>query len=179
MTNKKLNTAIPKRFIWAVDVLDLQPSHHVLEIGCGVGLMAEVIGSKLDDGKLTAIDKSSFMIDRAKRRNRRFIVDNVSTFLTADFLTVDFPRSSFDCIAAFNLHFFRKDPGKVLQRVKQFLKKGGKLFVFFQDPYEITISSADIIHEKLAAHGFVVEDTILKELTPTSAICVISVPEES
>lgn len=176
MMNRKTYASIPKRFIWAVDVLQLKPSDHVLEIGCGVGLMAELIGSKLADGKLIAIDKSSFMIDKAKRRNKLFIADGAVEFLTADFLKIDLEASSFDKITAFNLNFFRKDPGKVLQRAGHFLKPGGKLFVFFQDPYEITISAADIIAEKLAAHGFKVIDTLLKELSPTSAICVVAVP---
>lgn len=177
MTNEKISAGIPKRFLWAVDMLELKPSYQILEIGCGVGLMAEVIGSKLDDGKLLAIDKSSFMIDRAKRRNKQFMAKAVSSFLTADFLTADLPRAAFDRIAAFNLNFFRKDPATLLQRVKQFLKKDGKLFIFFQDPYEITISAADIIHEKLAAHGFVVENTVLQKLSPTSAICIVAVPK--
>lgn len=176
MVNDKTYTTIPKRFIWAVDMLELQPSHQVLEIGCGVGLMAEVISNKLQDGKLVAMDKSSFMIEKAKLRNKPFIAGGTATFLTADFLKADLQRSTFDTITAFNLNFFRKDPAKVLQRVKQFLKPGGKLFIFFQDPYEITISAADLIAEKLSAHGFTVLDTKLKELSPTSAICVVSVP---
>lgn len=176
MVNEKTYTAIPKRFIWAVDMLELQPWHHVLEIGCGVGLMAEVICNNLEDGKLVAIDKSSFMIEKAKLRNKPFIAHGTVTFLTADFLKVDLQLSSFDTITAFNLNFFRKDPAKVLQRVKQFLKPGGKLFIFFQDPYEITISAADLIAEKLSDHGFAVVETALKELSPTSAICVVAVP---
>lgn len=178
MTIRKTYSSMPKRFTWAVDMLQLEPSDHVLEIGCGVGLMAELIGSKLVDGKLVAIDKSSFMIDKAKRRNKLFIADGAVEFLTADFLKIDLQASSFDIITAFNLNFFRKNPDKVLQRVKQFLKPGGKLFIFFQDPFEITISAADLIAEKLSAHGFSVVDTILKELTPTSAICVVAVPNE-
>ena len=88
MTNKKIYPPVPKRFIWAVDVLELQQSDHVLEIGCGVGLMAELIGSKLIEGKLFAIDKSSFMIDKAKRRNKQMISAGTSIFFTADFLKI-------------------------------------------------------------------------------------------
>jgi ubiquinone/menaquinone biosynthesis C-methylase UbiE len=178
MISAKTYTPVPKRFVWAVDMLELKPSHHVLEVGCGVGMMAEIIGGKLDGGKLIAIDKSSFMIEKAKRRNKPFIANGTTEFLTADFLKVELQPSSFDRIAAFNLNFFRKDPGKVLQRVKHFLKPGGKLFIFFQDPYEITISAADLISEKLSDHGFTVVDTTLKELTPTSAICVVAVPSQ-
>lgn len=168
---------MPKRFIWAVDVLDLQPSHQVLEIGCGVGLMAELMSNKLQNGKLIAVDKSSFMIKKAKLRNKPFIASGVATLLIADFLKADLQHSAFDVITAFNLNFFKKDSATALQRVKQFFKPGGKLFIFFQEPYEITISAADPIAENLSANGFIVLDTKLKEFFPTSAICIAAVPE--
>jgi ubiquinone/menaquinone biosynthesis C-methylase UbiE len=176
MENDESNTPVPKRFIWAGEMLDLKPSHHVLEIGCGVGMMADVIGSKLESGKLVAIDKSAFMIEKAKWRNRKYIAAGKSVFLPVDFLKMDMRPSSFDIITAFNLNFFRKDPVNVLQRVKYFFKPNGKLYIFFQDPYEVTISSARLIAEKLSDHGFTVVNVELKKLSPTSAICVVAVP---
>ena len=45
------------------------PSDHVLEIGCGPGAGAELICSRLETGKLFAIDRSESGVDRTKRRN--------------------------------------------------------------------------------------------------------------
>ena len=72
MVNDKTYTAIPKRFIWAVDMLELQPWHQVLEIGCGVGLMAEVICNNLEDGKLVVTEKV---------RSRAQAIDRMVEFL--------------------------------------------------------------------------------------------------
>jgi ubiquinone/menaquinone biosynthesis C-methylase UbiE len=175
MDINETNTPVPKRFIWAAEMLNLKPSHHVLEIGCGVGMMADVIAGKLESGKLVAIDKSAFMIEKAQWRNRKYIAAGTSVFLPVDFLKMEMEPSSFDIITAFNLNFFRKDPVNILQRVKYFLKPNGRLIIFFQDPYEVTISSAHLIAEKLSGHGFTVINVALKKFSPTSAICVEAV----
>ena len=59
---------IPPRIRWAVDLMDVQPSDHVLEIGCGPGFGAELICERLETGKLFAIDRSESGVDRTKRR---------------------------------------------------------------------------------------------------------------
>jgi ubiquinone/menaquinone biosynthesis C-methylase UbiE len=178
MDYNETNSPVPPRFLWAVEMLEINPSHHVLEIGCGVGMMADVISSKLESGKLVAIDKSSFMIEKAKWRNQKSVAAGTSVFLTEDFLKMEMEMepSSFDIVTAFNLNFFRKDPLNILQRVKYLLKPNGKLFIFFQDPFEVTIMSAHLIAEKLSTHGFTVVNVAVKKLSPTSAICVVAAP---
>ena len=48
---------IPPRIRWAVDLMDVQPSDHVLEIGCGPGYGAEMICERLtDDPRIDASD---------------------------------------------------------------------------------------------------------------------------
>ncbi len=42
---------IPARIRWAVDVMDVQPHDHILEIGCGPGAAAELICEQLETGK--------------------------------------------------------------------------------------------------------------------------------
>ena len=59
---------IPPRIRWAVELMELQPSDHVLEIGCGPGFGAEMICEQLETGKLFAIDRSESGVDRTKRR---------------------------------------------------------------------------------------------------------------
>ena len=53
--------------------MDPQPADHVLEIGCGPGAAAELIVSKLESGKLFAIDRSESGVDRTKRRNQKAV----------------------------------------------------------------------------------------------------------
>jgi ubiquinone/menaquinone biosynthesis C-methylase UbiE len=60
---------IPERVVWAVDVLDVQPDDHILEIGCGHGLAVTLICERLHNGQLTALDRSQKMIEVTKQRN--------------------------------------------------------------------------------------------------------------
>ena len=53
---------------WTVDLLDLEPHHRVLEIGCGPGFALQLCADKLCKGHITGIDHSDVMIYQSKRR---------------------------------------------------------------------------------------------------------------
>ncbi|MFA6300577.1 MAG: class I SAM-dependent methyltransferase, partial [Nocardioides sp.] len=79
---------IPTRIRWAVDFMDVQPSDHVLEIGCGPGAAAELICGRLVSGKLFAIDRSESGVDRTKRRNAEYIESGRLTVRQIDLATL-------------------------------------------------------------------------------------------
>jgi ubiquinone/menaquinone biosynthesis C-methylase UbiE len=169
-------TKTPKRFLWATELLEIKPTDHILEIGCGAGILAEQIATRLTSGKLIAIDKSSSMVDKAQQRNSRFIDNGVSSFLAADFLKAELSRSYFNSIVAFNVNFFWKNPVLELLYIKQLLKPNGKLYVFYQAPFEITINAAEPIKQKLENNAFRIVIIQLKEFSPTSAFCIVAQP---
>ena len=68
---------IPERFHWAVDYMNIGSADHILEIGCGAGLLAELIAERLQTGSITAIDRSASMIELATNRNQRFAESKV------------------------------------------------------------------------------------------------------
>jgi hypothetical protein len=94
--------------------------------------------------------------------------------LTSDFETVHLKSFEFDKVVSFNVNFFWKDSITELQKIHQCLKPEGKLFIFYQAPYEIDIRAADPIKENLGRHAFEITDTILKSMKPTSAICIVA-----
>lgn len=55
-------TQTNERFKWAAEMLNIKPDDHILEIGCGAGLLAEQISTKLKSGKFIAIEKSASML---------------------------------------------------------------------------------------------------------------------
>lgn len=163
------------RFLWATKVLDVQPTDRLLEIGCGAGLLAEQILLK-GIGKLTAVDRSSAMINMAVKRNKRFIENGRADFITSDFKKTSFEAAAFDKIAAFNVNVFWKEPSKELALIRKYLVAGGRLYLFYQAPYESSKKDAQPVVTQLEKHTFSVSHILLEKLKPTSAFCVISRP---
>jgi ubiquinone/menaquinone biosynthesis C-methylase UbiE len=166
----------PERFLWAAKLMRVQPADTVLEIGCGAGLLAEQIASRLSTGHLTAIDRSAAMIAKAQKRNQRFIDAGTARFMTGEFSTTKLPEAHFNSIVAFNVNFFWKDGTKELNMIRHCLQPKGRLYVFYQAPYEIDANAAKPIEQQLKAHSFSIADTMLKKMVPTAALCIVAQP---
>jgi trans-aconitate methyltransferase len=98
--------SIPARIRWAVDFMDISPSDHVLEIGCGPGAGAELICQRLETGKLFAIDRSESGVDRTKRRCQRFVDSGRLTVRQIDLATLRVPVKRLHKVYAFNVNLF-------------------------------------------------------------------------
>jgi len=71
---------IAERLVWAVDMLQVAPDDHLLEIGCGSGVAVSLIYERLVSGTITAIDRSEAMITQAKQRNRMYVAAGKAVF---------------------------------------------------------------------------------------------------
>lgn len=56
------------RHRWAVDTLDVEPQHRVLDAGCGAGLTMELLAAQTGAGEAVGLDRSAAMVERAARR---------------------------------------------------------------------------------------------------------------
>ena len=171
-----MSSKVPERFIWAREMLDLKPTDSVLEIGCGTGILAELIGESLPEGSLLAIDQSEAMICKAKKRNARFIVAGISDFRTCSLSNVRLPEGHFDKIVAFNVNIFRKSPCIELEMIRRALKINAALFLFYQHPYETDLSAAEPVIRKLEENKFEVTSKEIKKFKPTSSYYIRSIP---
>lgn len=97
---------VPARIRWAVELIDVQPSDQILEIGCGPGAGAEVICAKLEKGRLFAIDRSESGVDRTKRRNAKYVESGRLTVRQIDLATLRVPVKRIDKVFAFNVNLF-------------------------------------------------------------------------
>src|SRR5215207_1522053 len=65
----RLRPSNRKRNVWAVSLLDVQPTHRVLEIGFGPGVAIRELARRATRGQVVGIDRSEVMRAQAARRN--------------------------------------------------------------------------------------------------------------
>ena len=124
---------IPPRIRWAVDLMDVQPSDQVLEIGCGPGAGAELICERLQTGKLFAIDRSESGVDRTKRRCADHLAAGRLTVRHIDLATLRVPVKRLDRVFAFNVNlFWVRDCEAEVALLHERISPGGAIFLFFE-----------------------------------------------
>jgi len=124
---------IPARIRWAVDLMDVQPTDHILEIGCGPGEGAELICSRLTTGKLFAIDRSEAGVDRTKKRCQRFVDAGRLTVRQIDLATLRVPVKRLHKVFAFNVNlFWARDAKDEIALLHERVLPGGAVYLFYE-----------------------------------------------
>jgi ubiquinone/menaquinone biosynthesis C-methylase UbiE len=114
--------------------LELQPSDHVLEIGCGHGVAATLVCERLDGGRLTAIDRSAKMIDAARRRNAHYVAAGTAEFIVGALEEIDLGDRRFDKIFAARIGLFHREPERAHPLAARWLAPGGVIRFFYDTP---------------------------------------------
>lgn len=103
----------------------------VLDVGCGAGNYTLKLLERLPDLKVTLVDLSRPMLDRAVSRVTA-VTTGAVTPIQADIRDLDWPEASFDIVmAAASLHHLRgEDEWRcVFKRLRHALKTGGSLWI--------------------------------------------------
>ena len=161
---------IPDRIVWAVEALNVGPSEHMLEIGCGHGLAVPLVCEKLLHGTLTAIDQSPKMTAVAEKRNRILVAAGKVAFETVALAGADFGRRRFSKIFAINVNLFWTDPAAELPVVSKLLRPDGALYLFYQppNPAQLKPLAAKLVRN---LQGLVVARTVFG---PNGLLCLIA-----
>jgi len=122
---------VSERLRAIVEQLGIQPDDRVLEVGCGHGVAATMVCELLDGGHLTAIDRSTKMIEAASRRNAVFIDAGKAEFLVADLEGLDLGERRFDKVFAVRVGLFHRDPDRAHAIVEKWLAPGGAVLSFY------------------------------------------------
>jgi trans-aconitate methyltransferase len=147
---------IPPRIRWAVELMDVQASDQILEIGCGPGAGAELICGKLESGKLFAIDRSESGVDRTKRRNHRYVDAGRLVVRQIDLATLRVPVKRLNKVFAFNVNLFwvracEDEVALLHERVVP----GGAVFLFYEaNRPELVPNIVKLASDNLVKGGF-------------------------
>jgi ubiquinone/menaquinone biosynthesis C-methylase UbiE len=168
-----------ERFVWAVETLALDPADHVLEVGCGHGVAVSLVCEQLTSGRITAIDRSSKMIEIAARRNREHVARSRAVLKTAALEKADLGDERFDKIFAFNVAPFWLQPHEALGIVRRHLAPDGAFYLFWDARHTQPDRArylADQLSEKFRLADFSVDQVLVKDLRPVPAVCVSGRP---
>jgi SAM-dependent methyltransferase len=116
-----------------VDAIGACPGMRLLEVGCGSGGLAIQLAQAVGpEGRVTALDISVPLLDRARERAKGLA--NID-FRLADAQVAPLPEAAFDLILSnFGIMFF-EDPVAAFSNLRRSLRPGGKLvFACFGSP---------------------------------------------
>ena len=108
-----------------VDSMSVQSGSHILDLGCGTGVLFDMLRRKVDErGTVTGVD---FSIQMVKRAHRNFPFDNVNV-VDADVSALPFADKTFDLSVGFRAFPHFQDKKKALSEIHRVLRPGGKLY---------------------------------------------------
>ena len=102
---------------WAVELLDIQPTDHVLELGCGPGIAIAALTGRVTHGLVVGVDQSEVMIRHARRRNEAAIRAGRVRLIHAPVERLSVTDEPFDAALAVNTTGMWPDPTARLREI--------------------------------------------------------------
>jgi SAM-dependent methyltransferase len=173
MTNRRLN-----RFV--VEMLDVQLSDHVLEIGFGPGACVAMLAERATNGLVAGVDPSPTMVAQAGVRNRARLRSGRIELKVAGVSAIPYPDETFDKVCSINNIYFWPSRGDDLREIQRVMKSGGTLGLGFRiepnpaSPSKLPSFDPEEAKRLLAAAGFRDARAEVRETAPWTAACVLA-----
>ncbi len=155
-----------RRAIPLVELAQLQPGQHVLDVATGTGIVAiaasQIVGS---EGKVIGVDFTPGMLEQARRKIAAAGLQNIE-LIEGDAETITFNDESFDAIFCATAIVLLSDIPAALRNWHRFLKKGG---VVAFSCWSATSFFTPVITKVCAKYGFYLPN--LHEPLGTSEKC--------
>lgn len=150
-----------------LDALALGPADHLLEVGCGGGLLLR--DALVTGASVTGLDHSEEMVVLARERAPGADV------VLAKAERLPFADGAFSAIAMSVVFFFLDDPVSVLRECRRVLRRGGHVAVYTTSP---ELRGTPAAPEPIASKGHFYRDHELAELARRAQLREVSVRNE-
>jgi SAM-dependent methyltransferase len=118
-----------------LDAAGIEPTSHVLDIGCGAGQTTRDAARRAVEGTALGVDLSSAMVELARRTADREHVPN-ARFRQADAQIHPFPERHFDVVLSRHGVMFFGDPHAAFANIARALRPGGRLALLTWQPLD-------------------------------------------
>jgi ubiquinone/menaquinone biosynthesis C-methylase UbiE len=116
---------------WVIDLLVVQPSDKVLEVGFGPGVGIQLLASSTSAGYVAGVDPSKEMVAQATTRNKKAIESGRVDLRHGSVASLPFADNTFDKALAINSMQVWPDAVAGLREVRRVIKPGGKVALGF------------------------------------------------
>jgi phosphatidylethanolamine/phosphatidyl-N-methylethanolamine N-methyltransferase len=110
----------------SVEIVNSKPHRRVLEVGVGTGLSLPYYRR---DCRITGIDISPEMLDKARRRQRQGDLRNVDALLEMDAEQLEFADATFDCVLAMYVVSVVPHPERLLAEMCRVCAPDGDIII--------------------------------------------------
>lgn len=110
----------------AIEALDVQPTDHVLDIGCGHGRALGELARRAPRGRIAGADPSELMVEIAVQRNRHLVRAKLIDVAHAGVERLPYVDAAFDKILCVHGVYFWRELAPAFAEVARVLKPGGR-----------------------------------------------------
>jgi ubiquinone/menaquinone biosynthesis C-methylase UbiE len=110
---------------WTLQLLDIKPRDHVLEIGFGAGKALAHAARKAIHGHAAGVDVSRTMLAHARRRNLGALRSGRMTLLQGNVDHLPFSSEQFDKVFTIHTYYFWTAPTAIAAQLLRILKPQG------------------------------------------------------
>lgn len=167
-----------RRNRWAVELLEVQPSDRVIELGCGPGVAIAALTTRATQGLVVGVDHSAVVIRQARRRNADAIKAGRVRLIHAPVEHLQVADGPFDAALAVNTVGMWPEPTIRLRELGRLLRRGGRIALVSQPrcpgaTAATSAAAADRLAAQLSEAGF--EDIRVETLgLDPPAVCVLA-----